>query len=287
MNNKLLKSSLFQNAGIYTITSLINAAIPFFLLPILTIYMSPKEYGIVSMFTLLITFVSPFTGLSVNGAVVRQYYNKENIRIWEYVFNSVLILISSTAVVSIIFYLFSDLISTLTSFPKQLLWTIIVVSFSQFLTGIVLSLWQVQKKPVAYSIFNISQTLLNAGLSILFIVYIGLNFKGRIYAQMISFTLFSIVSLFVLYKNKWIEFKVNKSYLKDTLSFGIPLIPHALAGSIIAMTDRLFITNMVGLDATGVYTVGYQIGSIINILTMSFNRAYVPWLYERLKKKHK
>jgi O-antigen/teichoic acid export membrane protein len=49
------------------------------------------------------------------------------------------------------------------------------------------------------------------------------------------------------------------------------------------MTDRLFIANMIGLPATGVYTVGYQVGSIINLLAMSFNNAYVPWLYQRLK----
>ena len=62
------------------------------------------------------------------------------------------------------------------------------------------------------------------------------------------------------------------------------MIPHALSGSIISMTDRFFITSMVGLAATGVYTVGYQVGSIVNILAISFNNAYVPWLYERLKK---
>lgn len=53
------------------------------------------------------------------------------------------------------------------------------------------------------------------------------------------------------------------------------------------MTDRLFISNMVGLAATGIYTVGYQIGSIINVLATSFNNAYVPWLYEKLKENNK
>jgi O-antigen/teichoic acid export membrane protein len=84
-----------------------------------------------------------------------------------------------------------------------------------------------------------------------------------------------------------IKFDFNKLYIKNALSYGLPLIPHALAGTIFSMTDRLFITNMVGIEETGIYTVGFQVGSIIGILATSFNNAYVPWLYEKLKRNEK
>lgn len=283
MLKSLFRNSLLQNTGIYTITSIINAAIPFLLLPILTRYLTPEDYGMVSMFTLLISFVSPFIGLNINGAISRQYYNREEVDIWEYVFNGLLILIISTLIVGVIFLAFSEVIAKIVSFPAQFLWLVIVYSFSQFLVSIILSLWQVQKKALAYGIFINATTLLNVGLSIV-LVGMGMGWKGRIYGQAVAIIIFAVLASLLMLKKRWIKISINKRYIYNALAFGVPLIPHALSGSIISMTDRFFITNMIGLAATGVYTVGYQVGSIINIIAISFNNAYVPWLYERLKK---
>lgn len=279
----LFKTQLFKSAGIYTLTSVINSAIPFFLMPLLTRYLSPADYGIVSMFGVLVSFVGPFTGLSVQGAIARMYYEKDTIDIREYITNSIYILITSTAIVSIIFIFFPNIISRLSSVPIQVLWIVIAVSFSQFITRIVLTLWQVQVKPIQYGIYLISQTALNMFLSVFFIVAVGLTWEGRVYAQFVAFLLFAIIGFVILIKNKWLKFKINKKYIKHALGFGVPLIPHVLGGIIMTMTDRVFITNMVGIETTGIYTVGYQIGMIINLLAASFNQAYVPWLYSKLK----
>jgi len=280
---KLITSKLFKSAGIYTLTSVINSAIPFLLLPILTRYLSPTDYGIVSMFGLLVSFIAPFTGLSVHGAIARMYYEKDTIDIKEYITNCIYILISSTLLVSIVFFLFSNVIASISSVPSQILWMVVVVSFSQFITRIVLILWQVQVKPIQYGIFQISQTLLNMLLSIILVVFIGLTWKGRVYAQLITLIIFVLIGFSILLKNKWLKFNINKTYIKHALGYGVPLIPHALGAIVMTMTDRIFITNMVGIETTGVYTVGYQIGMIIDLLATSFNQAYVPWLYSKLK----
>jgi O-antigen/teichoic acid export membrane protein len=286
MIKKILNNSLAKNTGIYSLTSIFNNAIPFFMLPILTRYLTPEDYGIVSMFSLLATFVSPIIGLSLNGAISRQYYNQEETNIWEYVSNSIILLISNTIVVGIIFYILSSIISQLVSFPSRLLWTVIVFSFSKAICNILLSLLQIQKKSLAYGIFNIMNTSMNMIISIVLVVFLGWTYTGRIFGMVISFGLFGLIAIVILYKKNWIVFNIRKDYIKHALLFGVPLIPHALSGTVISMTDRFFITSMIGLNATGVYAVGYQVGTIINLLTMSFNNAYVPWLYERLKKNH-
>lgn len=284
MFKKMFESSLFQNSGIYAITSLINAAIPFFLLPVLTRYLTPEDYGIVSMFALLVSMTSPFIGLSVSGSITRQYYNKDKVDIWSYVYNAILIVLVSSVIVGIIFFVFSTPISKLTSFPARNLWMVIIYVISQVIVSILLALWQVQKKAMLYGLFNNLKTFTNLILSIVLVVFFGFGWRGRIYAQLGAFILFAILAIFIIYRNGWIKVTYNKSYIKHALFFGGPLIPHALSGSIISMTDRLFITNMIGLATTGLYTVGYQVGSIISLLAASFNNAYVPWLYERLNK---
>ncbi|NMA48901.1 MAG: oligosaccharide flippase family protein [Tissierellia bacterium] len=283
MIKRIINSSLFQSAGIYTITSGINAAIPFLLIPILTRYMSPGDYGIISMFGVLVSFVAPFTGLSIHGAIQRQYYERDHIDLPKYVSNCILILLTSSALVATIFYIFGAPISRISSFPQQWLWLVVIISIAQFLSQVVLVLWQVQVKPLPYGIYQILQTLLNATLSVWFVVGLGLAWKGRIEAQVIAVTVFGAVAIGILYKNKWLKFSFNRNYICNALRFGVPLIPHTLGGVIITMTDRFFITNMVGLESTGLYTVGYQVGMIIGLLENAFTQAYAPWLFERLK----
>lgn len=279
----IVNLNIVKSTAIYSLTGIINSAIPFFLLPILTRYLSPIDYGVVSMFGVVVSFVSPFIGLSVHGAIARMYYEKDKVNIKIYIANCIYILIVSTLLVAIFFSMFGKVIADIASVPYQILWMVIVVSFAQFITRIVLTLWQVQVKPIQYGIYQISQTAMNMLLSIVLVVLVGLTWKGRIYAQLITLGIFVFIGIGVLFKNKWLKFNVNKKYIKHALGFGVPLIPHALGGVLMTMTDRIFITNMVGIETTGVYTVGYQIGMIINLLATSFNQAYVPWLYSKLK----
>ena len=284
MLNKLLKSSLFKSAGIYGGTSIINAAIPFLMMPILTRAMNPSEYGIVAMFGVLISFSAPFVGVSGQAAIGRQYFNKEDIDLKVYITNCFLILLISTLIVVSIVLIFAEQISNLAVFPKSWILYAILTSFCTFIATITLTLWQVQSKPIFYGIFQISNTFINVVFSLWFVVILKWTWQGRIMAQVVTAVNFAIVGLYILYRNKWFKFEFNKKYIDNALRFGIPLIPHTLGAIIMTMSDRMFITNMVGLSATGLYAVGYALGNIIGFAENAFNMAYIPWLYEKLNR---
>jgi O-antigen/teichoic acid export membrane protein len=111
-----------------------------------------------------------------------------------------------------------------------------------------------------------------------------MNWQGRIQGAVIANIIFFVIGIYILIKKNWIKKGVNKIFIKKALSFSLPLVPHALGGWTISITDRVLITNLAGLDSTGVYVVGAQIGMLILIIQDAFNRAWVPWLFERLKK---
>ena len=279
----ILNNKLFKSTGLYTMSTIINAAIPFLLMPLLTRYLTPEDYGIVSMVNLLVSFISPFVGLNVHGAIARMYYERDRVDLSEYIFNCLLILIFSTSITTVFVFVFSSPISKVSSVPVRMLWFVILFSFCQFVSRIVLTLWQVEENPIRYGIFQISQTTVNVILSIIYVVVLKYTWTGRIYAQAITLVLYLVISIIIICKNNWLRIAINKNYIRNALKFGLPLVPHALGGILMTMTDRLFITNMVGIKETGLYTVGYQIGMIISILSSSFNQAYVPWLYGKLK----
>ncbi len=274
---------LVKPLSIYIVTNIINAAIPFLLLPFLTIYLTPSDYGIVAMFQVLFSAVLPFVGLNIVGAISRQYFEKESIDFPQYVTNSLYILVISTILVLIVFFVFGNIISTYTLFPRTWLWVVILYSFGQNLAQVILALWQVQYKALKYGVFRIFRTILDIGLSIFIIIVLKETWEGRIKGQVIAISFFSLIAIIYLYRENWLKSSINFNYIKHALKFGVPLIPHILGSVIITFSDRIFIANMVGLSEMGLYSVGYQVGMIIYILQNSFNLAWVPWFYEKLK----
>ena len=66
--------SLLKISSIYLFSNILNALIPFLLLPILTHNLTPNEYGQVAMFQTLISGVAALTGLNTIGAANRKYF---------------------------------------------------------------------------------------------------------------------------------------------------------------------------------------------------------------------
>lgn len=282
MIKQLLRSSLARSAGIYTFSTIINSAIPFFMMPVLTRYLTPTDYGIVAMFFVLLGIISPFIGLSLHGAISVKYFDKDEINLPGFIGNCFLLLLMSTILVSFVLWLFAGQISSLTAFPREWLLAVVFIAVGQMVILVVMTLWQVENKPSKYSIFQNLQTVVNISLAIFLVVGLGKNWQGRIEADIITTSIFAFAGYIFLYKKGWLKFRYDRSHMSYALKFGVPLIPHALGGMLMIQTDRIFITNMVSVADTGIYTVGFQIAMIIELFASSFNRAYVPWLYKHL-----
>lgn len=284
--NKLISSyknhKLYGSFGIYVGSSLLNAAIPFLMLPVFTHYLSPKDFGVVSMFSVLSGFILPFIGFSTVGVLSREYFNREKIDFGQYVGNVFLLLFLSLIPISLIIFIFHSSIARLVDVPIAVIWLSLMFSFFSFFVNCILIIWQVQSLAKFYGIFQISQTFINILLSLILVLCLNLGWEGRVVSQVFVSVSFGSLGLFFLHKFVNINFKYNKKYFFDALKVGFPLIPHTVGAILISMSDRIFLSNMVGIEATGLYAVGYSVGNIIGFVEHSFNLAFAPWLFEKL-----
>ena len=279
----IFKHKLFKNTFIYTGTNVINKAIPFFLLPIMTRYLTPTDYGIVATFNVLLAVIVVFVGLSMHGAINVNYFKLKKEELREYIGNVFIILFTNFILIFIIVFFLKTYLSNIIKFPEKWIPIVAIIALCQSIFAVNLGLWQVEQKSFPYGIFQISRTILNVVLSLIFVVALVWGWQGRLLGVIITSIVYGIISIFVIIKRKYITFSFKKKYIKDALFFGIPLIPHALGGWIMTSIDRIFINSMVGVAATGLYSVGYSVGMIIGLLAHSFNLAWSPFLYEKLK----
>lgn len=272
-----------KTVSLYTIANIINSAIPVILLPILTKHLTPAEYGIAAMFQVLVQFLSPFAGLNHTAALSRQYFDLDKENFKSYIGNGIYVLVFSSLFLIGMLMLFRTQISAISEFPIQWLWVVGIYSFANNLALTLLTLWQVKYKAKEFGLFRISRTLTDFGLSILLIVGFGYTWDGRIAGSLFAIIPFSLFALILLMKNKSVNFKFNWDYIKDNIKLGAPLIPHTIGGALILFSDRIILTHKLGLDAQGLYSVGYTVAMIVYLFQNSFNQAWVPTLFEKLK----
>lgn len=282
-SNNIFKHKLIRNSFVYTSSSIITNAIPFLLLPVLTRYLTPTDYGIVATFEVLLAITLVFVNLNMNGAVGVNFFQIDKQELEIYIGNAVFILFTSFLLTFCIIFAVKTPFSNLIKLPQSWLPIIVVIALSQSVFTMALTLWQVEQKPLPYGIFQISQAVLNVTLSLILVVVLNWRWQGRLLGIIIASIIFGFIGLFVIYTRKYIKLTFNKAYIKDALFFGIPLIPHALGGWVRASIDRFFINSMVNVAETGIYTVGYQVGMMIGLLATSFNQAWSPFLFEKLK----
>ncbi|MEW9902613.1 lipopolysaccharide biosynthesis protein [Pseudomonas putida] len=276
---------LLNSAATYTLANVINSAIPFLLLPVLTRVLAPAEYGMVAMFTTVIGLFSAFTGLSLHGAVSVRYFDSETDHP-RFVGACLSILAISTTLVLMAVWLMAGPIARTTEIPENWLLIAVLVSAAQSIIQIRLVMWQVRNEVVRYGIFQILQTLLNLSLSLALIFLFGMDWEGRVLGITVAVFLFAALGLYGLQRRRLIRWSLARDYFRSALRFGVPLIPHAVAGVVMAMSDRFIVTHLLGVGETGAYAVGVQMGMVVGLLADAFVKAFGPHLFSELKKRN-
>lgn len=279
----LVKKQLVANTLVFTLAEVINKGIPFLLLPITTRFLTPSDYGMVATFTALVNVLFVFVGLSVHGAVNVNYFQLARADLTRYVANVMLLIVASAAMVSLVLLPLANFLSIHLNLPVGWIFIAVLAALAQCVTLLNLVLWQSEQQPRRYGTYQIAQTVLTVALTLLLVVAWRHGWFGQLLANVSSIVVFGIASLgFLLYRG-YVTFALDKTYLRDALAFGIPLIPHALSGWFLTGIDRFLLTSILGTAATGEYAVGYQFGLVIGILAASFNKAWMPFLFQRLK----
>lgn len=283
---KLRKNSLLYGSGTYLASNILNAAVPLALMPILTRYLTTEQYGEVAMFQTLLSVLVAVTGLSVTGAAGRKYYDADlsNMELKFFIGSCFQVFLASGALVLVLLAIFQGYLSQLIGLQSQWIWAACFAAATTFITQMRMGQWLVSKNARNYGAMQVAQAITNAFLSLILVVVFRQAASGRIWAQVITALVFACVALMSLHKDHLLGFAWRPRYLEEALGFGVPLIPHTVGLLVLNMFDRFMISGQLGLAEVGIYMVAVQLASAMGLVFDAINKAYVPWLFERLKR---
>ncbi len=275
---------LLGASAVYGLGSVMVRGLAFVLLPLYTRYLSPAEYGVVAL-TLTVTVVlGMLYPLGLRGAVSRTYYESGAVGEWKERIGTLWIamIVSAVAMALILDRAGPSLAAAvLPEIPfhpylRFAVWTALLGVLG--ITPLVLL--QAQERPLAYVLLTLWAALTTTGVTV-WLVVTGGGAEGYLRGALAGAALAAVPYVALTFREVRPVFRT--SVLMPALAFSLPLVPHALAGWALEMSDRAILTRLIPLHDVGVYSLGYQLGAAMGLLTTAFNAAWVPFLFGTLK----
>lgn len=275
-----------KHISIYTFVSFFGAGINFFLMPYLSHFISPAEYGILALINSFVTILIPVTGLVASGLITVEYYKLEDKKEFASLFSSVqAVPLIPTLLCLLITFIFSKPLAGFLEIPADKRYWLIISVLLAVLTiyyETLLSYNVIEKKPGYYALFNISRLVVEVSLTIWFVSGLKMSWEGRLLSWLISSIAMFAVSIFYFNKRQLVTSRISRKYMYASIAFGLPLILHTVGKFVINQSDRIFIAKMVSLDEAGIYNIGYQVGMVMLLLVNAIGNFFQPFLFERL-----
>ena len=268
----------------FIITSTLQKGMSLITTPVFTRLMTTIQYGQYSVYNSWLQIFSIITTLQLSMAVFNKgmsmYKDDRN----TYTSTMQTITTLMTALVFVVYAVFHNQINELTELPTY----IMIALFVELLFSPAISFWTLHKryeyhyKAVVFR--TILFTVLNAGIGVL-VVSLA-DEKG--YARILSCICVNIAFGLPLYLYNYhvSEHKFKKEYAVFAIKFNAPLLLHYFSMYVLDQFDRIMIQKMVNSGSAGIYSVAYNAGQLMRIITQSINSSLIPWQYGNLEKKN-
>ena len=265
------KKQLMKNTIIIAIGKLSTQVISYILLPLYTAKLSPSEYGNYDFVCTLSLFLCPIITLLMEESMFRYLIDADSkIQRKRIISQTIIYTFFGTVLFTI---LAAVIMNIWTEYSAAYITAIITFVISNILIGLSNALSRGLGKIKLYSVSNFILGISTIILNIVFILGINAGAEGLLWANTIANSLTAIVIFAILKLPTYIG-KLNKPLLIDMIKYSVPLVPNSISWSIINMSNRLILTNMVSSAANGIYAMASKFPNIISVVYGYF---YTAW----------
>ena len=281
------KLKLFvENLLVYGLGGVISKIIPLIMVPIITRLMPSSDYfGISDLSNTLVQFGAAFAVMGMYDAMYRMFFEKDDIEYKKHICSTTLIFTLSTSLLVAVFMIvLKEPIADLFFDDKQYDFIVYLSAMATLVTAtnnIISAPTRMQNKRKIFLITNTIGPILSYSISI------PLLLKGY---YLIALPLAAVVSgltmeiSFGIMNREWFSFrKFDKKLLKPLLSIAIPLVPNFLIYWVFNSSDKIMITNILGVDATGIYSVSSKLGHVSQLIYTAFAGGWQYFAFYTMK----
>ena len=275
----ILQKKITKDFLIYGFGSMVASMSSFLLLPIYIRSMSIEEYGLLSIVLAIPVFLNPLISLSLEGTVIRFYYEWKKKKILKKsIFSIWVFLLTWGAFIS--FILLFPLKNILQSFVQSVdynpfLILIIILTYLNITYNFVGKILRAKEDSKSFVFISVFSTVLKLLLIIFFVSYMKLESLGALYGILISDTIMFFICVIILLKN--IEPSFYFQSFKEVLFFVLPSLPGIILINFGVIADRFLLDKFFNQTEIGIYSLSIKIASLSLIILTIFQMVIIPY----------
>ena len=277
-----MNSKLIYNIVIFVLGTVFNKGINFFILPVLTYYLTKDDYGMIALITSVVTISSIYIGFSPPNFIMVKYNKFGKEKMAKYISNILILMSISFLVVLTLLYASKDYIFSNYDESGYLVIYIAFLCFFQVFWQQLSTILQIEKNALKYIIFQFIQTTTTIGLTLLLVIEFKQGWEGKFFAELFIFFLSACYAFYYLYKNSYIDFNFDMSKIKELFKYLFPLSFYVVGLYIMGTIDKIFLANLISLEAAGIYAIAITMSIVINIVFDAISKGWNPYLFELL-----
>lgn len=281
------KFKLFiENFLVYGLGGIISKIIPLIMVPIVTRLMPDTTYyGISDLSNTVVSFGSAIAVMGMYDAMYRMFFEKDEDSYKKTVCSTAFLFTLLTSfIVFIVMLLAKDIIAQY-FFGNQKYANVVYLSAIATLVGatnsIISAPTRMQNKRKVFLITNTISPILSYAVSIPMLLA-GYYVIALPLAAVVSGATMEIA--FGILNKEWFDLRrYDLKLLKQLLVIAIPLFPNFLIYWVFNSSDKLMITNMMGIGAAGIYSVSSKLGSASQLIYTAFAGGWQFFAFSTMK----
>lgn len=279
---RLSRQTLVYGAG-----NVVTRMVWFLLLPFFTHALPPDQFGVQTLYYILIALAMEIVRLGQDIALLRFYVLEKDDERRKAIFSTLFwaAFIFTTAI-SWLLWSYAEFWTRLIidlpgPCPEWMIYTLKLCAGIILLDNIAafpLVIMRAENQPGRFLSAKLSGVLVQTGMTLILLLLMGRGvpaiFEGNLIASAVTLLICMPTILSRL------RFKFEKAILVACLAFGLPNVPNVIFVQFVELADRKILEILRGINEVGLYSAGYKLGMFLSIVATGFRFAWQPFFLQ-------
>lgn len=260
---------LASNTVTFAIGTFSSKFLVFLMLPLYTRALSNAEYGEIDLVVQTCNIMIPIASIGIMNSVIR--FGLDSSANKKSVFSiGLLTCLTGFAFLWLAWPVFMS-IGFLSNYIAYVYLFVLTAALQSLCSNFIRS----QEYVRLYAFDGVMRTVLTIALNILFLVILHWGVAGYLLATICPNAISTIVLFLVARLYRFLSLRdIDKTTINGMLKYALPLIPTTISMWIVNISDRYFLSYLIGNEANGLYAVAYKVPTIITIMAALFMDAW-------------
>jgi O-antigen/teichoic acid export membrane protein len=271
---------LGRHSAVYGLGGLVSRILATLLLPLYTHYLPPGSYGRVEIVTAATAVLAILLQMGISSAFFRFYFDaKEAAEKLTVIRTSFWFTMAMSTLGLALGLVFADPIGHVLGLGHDptLVRAAAVGLWAQTNYQQLTALFRVEERSTQYALASVANVLITVAAMVLFVAVFHWGAVGLVVGNFTG-TL-AVYSVLLAYRSEQLGLEFDRGLFRNMQTFGMPLVPSALALWTINFVDREFVVHYKNATEVGVYSAAVKIAAVITFVMVAFRTAWPAFAY--------